>query len=139
MQKAIYAFVITAMIFATCLLLVLYTMKTDVAQGASSSDPLIVTRATTATSTSITTTSVRVFATSTSRVYAKLCNDSNNPMFINFGVHAVVDAGIRISPGTCFDIGGNQPLFRGALHAIASSTGPMSWIDVSGTQGTFGN
>lgn len=128
-----------AAIVLTGILLAAFMFHTEHAEATAGGSDVTFIKGTVASSTDVTTTSKTLFATSTSRTYAIVCNDSSGtaPVFLNFGNSAVNDAGIRISAGTCYEIAmGNR--FTGAINVIASSTAKVTGIEVNGAQ-TFGN
>lgn len=139
-QRYLFATLALAAICATVFLAIVFAAQPQRAEATAGGSDTTIIKATTAASTTVSASaSTQIMATSTSRVYAMICNDDpSDILFLNFGNNAALDKGIRVSAGNCFEIGrGNR--FTGAVNGIASSTAiNVSQIEVSGAQ-TFGN
>lgn len=72
------------------------------------------------------TTDTVIVATSTSRQYLALVNDSANVIYVSYGVSAIGSQGIRLNAlGGTIEMDVNS-LYTGAVHCIASSTSVMT-------------
>lgn len=94
--------------------------------GATRSDAAIetniMTRVTSASSTVSTSGSTVVLATSTSRSYARITNDSaTNKVYLSFGSAAAQGKGLALPPNTSWEMT-DANLFYGAIYAVASTS-----------------
>lgn len=80
---------------------------------------------------SCTSTSGTLVATSTSRQYVAIVNDSANTVYLSLGKAAVGSNGIRLNAnGGTFEMG-SEALFTGAINCIASSTSVMTVVEAN--------
>lgn len=76
---------------------------------------------------SVGTVSTQLFPANALRVYAHIFNNSAQLIFIQYGVSAAPNQGIRINPGSFFTINGDN-LWLGIINAIGIISGQL--IDV---------
>lgn len=80
-------------------------------------------------SSSALTTSTLLVATSTSRNYLLITNDSANTVYLGLGAAAVSGKGIRLASGTSFEMKSGQNLFTAAIWGISTATSNVTYIE----------
>jgi hypothetical protein len=64
--------------------------------------------------------STQLLAANTNRLYARISNNSSQTIYLQYGVSAIYQQGLRMSPGASFAITTIE-LFQGIINAITSS------------------
>lgn len=77
---------------------------------------------------STTTGGTAAIATSTSRGYLYIANDSQNVVYLAIGAPAVVGKGFRIQASSTLEF--KPPfMFTGAIYAISTATSNITWVE----------
>ncbi|AKG21245.1 hypothetical protein [Calothrix sp. 336/3] len=78
---------------------------------------------------SINNTSTLVLPANNNRQYLSLTNIGENPCFLNLGISATIDAGIKLNPDGNFEMTPSSGLWRGQISAISPSTTILSILE----------
>ncbi len=80
-------------------------------------------------SSTVTTISTQIVATSTSRNYLIISNDSSNTIYLGIGANAVLGKGIRLATGTSYEMKLDQNMFTAGVWAITTASSNVSYIE----------
>lgn len=80
-------------------------------------------------SSSALTTATLLIATSTSRNYLLITNDSANTIYLGLGKPAVSGKGIRLATGTSFEMKLGENMFTAAIWGISTATSNVTYIE----------
>lgn len=83
----------------------------------------------TTSSSTVVTASTLIVATSTSRNYLAITNDSNNVIYLSIGRPAALGKGIRLATGTIYEMKTGQNIFTAAIYGITTASSNVSYIE----------
>ncbi len=69
----------------------------------------------------VSTSSTQLLAANVNRIFARISNNSNQTIYIQYGVTAVWQQGLRLSPGASLTIS-TAELYNGSINAVSQST-----------------
>lgn len=79
----------------------------------------------------VTNSTTLILNSNTNRMYASVMNNSNQTIYLQYSVPAIVGTGFRLMPGGVFIIN-NQELYQGQINAI-TKTGSVNIDVIEGT------